>query len=143
MPSFSLTDEEIGKLVAFFDALSQQPTPYVPERYEPMTAAEKTLAKQVMDLACLKCHFDQEITEFTIAPSFQISGERLKPRWFARWLTDPAKLIPGTKMPTGLFNWNEQERRWTTSVTGLETELGNYRKDHRDLIVRYLIEFGK
>lgn len=34
------------------------------------------------------------------APNFALAAKRLKPDWIIQWLTDPAGLLPGTKMPT-------------------------------------------
>jgi len=37
------------------------------------------------------------------APNFLLAKERLKPGWTGRWLLDPARISPGTSMPSGLF----------------------------------------
>jgi mono/diheme cytochrome c family protein len=34
------------------------------------------------------------------APDLTLAHERLNPDWIARWIADPQKLQPGTKMPT-------------------------------------------
>ena len=42
MPTFSFSDNELRKLVRFFEALSQQPLPYIPEQVPTLTAKETT-----------------------------------------------------------------------------------------------------
>ena len=34
-----------------------------------------------------------------LAPDLALSRDRLKPRWIVKWMVDPQKLYPGTRMP--------------------------------------------
>src|SRR5207253_972143 len=45
MPTFSFSDNELRKLVRFFQALSQQPMPYIPEQVPMLTAKESDMAR--------------------------------------------------------------------------------------------------
>src|SRR3989475_11705524 len=59
MPTFSFSDNEFGKLVRFFQALSRQPLPYIPEAAPPLTAKETEMARSLFSSTaapCLKCH---------------------------------------------------------------------------------------
>src|SRR5207237_9228950 len=59
MPTFSFSDNELRKLVRFFQALSQQPIPYIPEQVPTLTAKESDMARSVFSSTtaqCLKCH---------------------------------------------------------------------------------------
>ena len=47
MPTFSFSDNELRKLVRFFQALSQQPMPYIPEQVPVLTAKENDMAIRV------------------------------------------------------------------------------------------------
>ena len=47
MPTFSLSDNELRKLVRFFVALQQQPLPYIPEQVPMLTAKENDMARSL------------------------------------------------------------------------------------------------
>jgi len=58
MPTFSFSDNELRKLVRFFQALSQQPMPYIPEQVPVLTAKESEMARSLFSSTaapCLKC----------------------------------------------------------------------------------------
>jgi hypothetical protein len=69
------------------------------------------------------------------APNFLTARERLKPAWTERWILDPARIQPGTGMPSGLFR--REGDRWIFSGP---TPAGfrDYRGNHTDLLVRYM-----
>ncbi|HET9399555.1 MAG TPA: c-type cytochrome [Candidatus Acidoferrales bacterium] len=142
MPTFSLSDDEIRKIVLFFEALSAQDEPYIPEKIAPLTTAEETLARDLFTnpaAPCLKCHATGDPThdKNATAPNFLLAGSRLRSAWATRWVTDPAKIIPGTAMPSGLFH--REGERWVFTGT-VPAEFKSYSGDHADLMVRYLME---
>lgn len=142
MPTFSFSDDEIQKLVKFFAAASSQVQPYIPPQVEPLTTTEKTMARQLFTspgAPCLKCHAtgNPAHDQTAIAPNFLLARERLKPAWTMRWILDPAKIIPGTAMPSGLFH--REGDRWVFSGA-LPQSFHGYPKDHADLLVRYMFE---
>src|SRR6202020_1560769 len=47
MPTFSFSDNELRKLVRFFQALSQQPMPYIPEQVPVLSAKETDMARSL------------------------------------------------------------------------------------------------
>ena len=67
---------------------------------------------------CLKCHMtgNAEHDKNASAPNFLLAHERLQPAWTERWITDPAKIIPGTAMPSGLFR--KDGDRWVFAGPG-------------------------
>ena len=141
MPTFSFSDDEIQKLVRFFGALSAQAQPYLPPKLEPLTDAERTMARQLFTspaAPCLKCHatgnpaHDKDAT----APNFLLARERLKPAWTLRWITDPARIAPGTAMPSGLFR--KEGDRWIFAAGPLPAGFTGYTQDHAALLVRYM-----
>src|SRR5437879_10780416 len=108
MPTFSFSDNELRKLVRFFQALSQQPMPYIPEQVPVLTAKESDMARSLFSspaAPCLKCHAtgDAGHDKVATAPSSLVAQERLKRDWVGRWITDPQAVSPGTSMPSGLF----------------------------------------
>ncbi len=143
MPTFYFSDGELRKLVRFFEALSSQAQPYIPTRVEPLTDQERTLARSLFSsegAPCLKCHAtgDPVRDRTATAPDFTLAKQRLKPGWTKRWLLDPAMMMPGTAMPSGLFN--REGDRWVFAGP-LPAGFESYKKDHAELLVRYMFGF--
>ena len=143
MPTFYFSDGELRKLVRFFEALSSQAQPYIPSKIEPITEQERNMARALFSsegAPCLKCHAtgDAAHDRTATAPNFVTARDRLKPGWTKRWLLDPAMIIPGTAMPSGLFT-RETDRH--VFAGPLPAGFQNYTKDHADLLVRYMFNF--
>jgi cytochrome c2 len=140
MPTFYLSNDEIRKLVLFFAALSAQPEPFIPPQVAPLTDAERAMARSLFTspaAPCLKCHMtgNVEHDKNASAPNFLLAHERLQPAWTERWITDPAKIIPGTAMPSGLFRMEGGRWVFAGPVPG---SMEQYHGDHADLLVRYM-----
>jgi cytochrome c2 len=141
MPSFHLSPNEIGKLVRFFRAMAGQPASHVPGEHLPLAGAELQMARDAFESnQCLKCHPTEGGAAGAelggaIAPNLLLAKERLNPRWTERFIVDPAKLMPGTKMPAGLFK--PEGDRWVIAGQ-LPDSMAGYEKDHRSLFIRYL-----
>ncbi|MEW6213227.1 MAG: hypothetical protein AB1631_33330, partial [Acidobacteriota bacterium] len=147
MPTFNFSPNELQTLVNFFMGASTQPQPYIPERLDPLTTEEQTLARALFTSSaapCLKCHMTGDPTHDAraTAPNFLIAPERLKPAWTRRWLIDPAFISPGTSMPSGLFNRDEAHSRWVFSGP-TPPAFQAYDKDHVDLLVRYMFQINQ
>jgi len=143
MPTFSFSDGEIRKLVRFFEALSSQSEPYIAEKTEPLTDAERTMARQLFTsegAPCLKCHMtgDPAHDARATAPNFTVARERLKPGWTRRWILAPSMMAPGTAMPNGLFR---QDGSRMVFAGPTPASFNNYTGDHADLLVRYMFQF--
>jgi cytochrome c551/c552 len=142
MPTFFLSDDEIRTLVLFFEAMSSQPQPFIPQKLPPITTAEKDMARQLFTSTaapCLKCHAtgDPAHDKTAIAPNFLFAKERLQPAWTERWITNPALIAPGTAMPSGLFKRDGD--RWVFSGP-LPASFHGYTGDHANLLVRYMFQ---
>jgi cytochrome c551/c552 len=142
MPTFSFSDNELRKLVRFFEALSQQPLPYIPEEVPTLTAKETDMARSLFSSTaapCLKCHTTGDPTHDKIAtaPNFLLAKERLKPDWVERWITDPAAVSPGTSMPSGLFK-PDGDRYVFAGPT--PPTFNGYAGDHRKLLTDYIFQ---
>jgi hypothetical protein len=140
MPTFSFSENELGKLVRFFQALSRQPFPYIPEQRPMLTARETDMARSLFSspaAPCLKCHAtgDPAHDRTATAPNFLQANGRLKPDWVERWIIDPQSISPGTSMPSGLFK--RENNRWTFSGPTPSSFVG-YDKDHTKLLVEYI-----
>jgi len=142
MPTFSFSDNELRKLVRFFQALSQQPIPYIPQQMPVLTAKETDMARSLFSSTaapCLKCHAtgDPSHDKIATAPNFLLAKERLKPDWVERWITDPQAVSPGTSMPSGLFK--QQNNQWVFAGPTPPSFQG-YVGDHRKLLTDYIFQ---
>ncbi len=140
MPTFSFSENELGILVRFFQALSRQPFPYVPQETPPLTTKETDMARSLFSspaAPCLKCHAtgDPAHDRTATAPNFLLANGRLKPDWVERWIIDPQAISPGTSMPSGLFR--QANNQWVFSGPTPPSFQG-YDKDHTKLLVDYI-----
>jgi len=140
MPTFSFSENELGILVRFFQALSRQPLPYVPLAPAQLSAKETEMARSLFSspaAPCLKCHAtgDAAHDRIATAPNFLVAKERLKPDWVERWIIDPQAISPGTSMPSGLFK--QVNGQWVFSGP-TPTSFRGYDKDHTKLLVDYI-----
>lgn len=109
MPDFRLSDDEARILLGFLGGLRDPAAAGLPERLrfrdvppEANVHAGRRLASREF-LSCASCHLGEDQPEGAPeewAPDLRISGQRLQPDWIVRWLHDPRRLAPGTKMPT-------------------------------------------
>lgn len=142
MPTFSFSDNELRKLVRFFQALSQQPMPYIPEQVPTLTAKETDMARSLFSSTaapCLKCHAtgDPAHDKNATAPNFLLARQRLKPGWVESWILDPQAISPGTSMPSGLFR--RENNRWVFAGPTPPSFQG-YDRDHSKLLVDYIFQ---
>ena len=142
MPAFSFSENELGKLVRFFQALSRQPFPYIPEEVPVLTAKETEMARSLFSSTaapCLKCHATGDLAHdrTATAPNFLQARGRLKPDWMEQWMLDPQAISPGTSMPSGLFK--RQNNHWVFSGPTPPSFQG-YDKDHTRLLVDYILQ---
>ncbi len=142
MPTFSFSENELGKLVRFFQALARQPFPYIPEEVPVLTAKETEMARSLFSSTaapCLKCHAtgDPAHDRTATAPNFLQARGRLKPDWMERWIIDPQAISPGTSMPSGLFK--RENDHWVFSGPTPRSFQG-YDKDQTKLLVDYILQ---
>ncbi len=85
-------------------------------------------------LGCIKCHtFAGHQAEGVQGIDMLLMPRRLQHDWFYRYLLDPQKLRPGTRMPTA----------WTNGMTVLPDVLGGSTAKQIDSIWIYLQDNGK
>jgi hypothetical protein len=142
MPTFSFSENELGKLVRFFQALSRQPFPYIPEPVPVLTAKETDMARSLFTSSaapCLKCHAtgDAAHDRTATAPNFLQAKGRLKADWMERWIIDPQAISPGTSMPSGLFR--RENSHWVFAGPTPATFQG-YDKDQTKLLIDYILQ---
>jgi len=104
MPTFTLTDDEIGTITNYFLALHKKELEL--RDYQTITTEPKYLAagkKLFEELQCLSCHYTGKIPEGKgpgdLAPNLALAKSRLKPDWILEWIARPDSITPGTRMP--------------------------------------------
>src|SRR5438128_337737 len=107
MPTFGLADEEANTVVGYFEALDRVQVPFVHlERAalstENVEAGKLLTSKDYFD--CFSCHQrgaqKPQGPPEGWAPDLALAHARLSPEWIVKWLHDPQKVMPGTKMPS-------------------------------------------
>jgi mono/diheme cytochrome c family protein/predicted nucleic acid-binding Zn-ribbon protein len=107
MPTFGLSDEHTNQLVSYFNGLSKVDIPYtyVDDRRIPpehLDAARRLVSKDYFN--CYSCHQQGDKNpEGPVegwAPDLTLARQRLNPDWIIKWLQDPQKVQPGTRMPS-------------------------------------------
>jgi cytochrome c1 len=107
MPTFPVTIDEATTLSKYFAALAGKGFPYEfvrVEEYSPqlVEAGRKLASKDYFD--CFSCHVQgaklPEGPPEGWAPDLSLARRRLRPEWIVKWLQDPQKVQPGTKMPS-------------------------------------------
>lgn len=145
MPTFQLPNDEINKLVTFF--ASDGPGvkvefPFVPEQRVSLSRTQLLNAKHLFNrLQCANCHTvgeklspaQMEEGSKGLAPDFLLSAQRLRRDWIVKFLKDPQKLMPGTRMPDF----------WPELVSPVPDILGGNSQAQIQLIVDYLIYLGQ
>jgi mono/diheme cytochrome c family protein/peptidoglycan hydrolase CwlO-like protein len=107
MPTFGLSDEHANQLVSYFNGLSKVDIPYayiddkkIPPEH--LDAARVLISKDYFN--CFSCHQQGERKPEGPpegwAPDLTLARQRLNPNWILKWLQDPQKIQPGTKMPS-------------------------------------------
>ncbi|HEX2931762.1 MAG TPA: c-type cytochrome, partial [Candidatus Binatia bacterium] len=107
MPTFGFSDEHDTQLVNYFNGLSKVEIPYAyidDKKISPeYINAAKTLTTPDY-FNCFSCHMQGAKTpegpKDGWAPDLTLARQRLNPHWILKWLKDPQKVQPGTKMPS-------------------------------------------
>lgn len=110
MPGFRLSEEEGKALVDYLESLREARGVPLPPRLAFTGSPSPTLVEAGRQLAsrdyfaCAACHVaGRQIPEGPRegwALDLVLAGRRLKPDWIVRWLQDPQRFQPGSRMPT-------------------------------------------
>lgn len=107
MPTFQMPDEESNTLVTFFANDGKVGFPFVPEQRVSLSPRQLSNARHMFNsLQCVNCHTvgeklspGQMDGSKGLAPDLLLSARRLRRDWIVKFLKDPQKLMPGTRMP--------------------------------------------
>ncbi len=104
MPTFSLTDDEIGTITKYFLAIHKKELELRDYKdFEPDPKYVAAGKKLFEEFQCLSCHYTGKIPEgktpADLAPNLAMAKGRLKPEWILDWIQNPESIQPGTRMP--------------------------------------------
>ena len=104
MPGFSPEKlKDFPGLLASADAAAIAGNP--PAVVTPHAEKEGWKLVGVKGLGCINCHGARGAKSIGVpGADLTVMRERVRPEWFRRWMADPGKLVPGTRMPSF---WNE------------------------------------
>ena len=104
MPTFHFADPQLNTLVQGFMAM-EGTQPFKTAAARPADAATLRAGSELLDKQqCERCHLASAagtMEASQLAPSFRLSGERLREDWIVDWMKDPQSITPGTNMPQG------------------------------------------
>lgn len=107
MPSFDFSDDQTNQLVHGFAATDARSFPFQTLARERPGGARLQAALRMFTedyFNCWNCHQQgarkPQGPPEGWAPDLTLAHERLNPDWIARWIENPQKLMPGTRMPT-------------------------------------------
>lgn len=106
MPTFNFTDEETDALVRYFKKIANvgtllEGTPHKTISPEMLAAGKDLVGPE--NFQCASCHIINGVLPAagpTVwAPDLAYGHNRLRPQWINSWVRDPAKFVPGIRMP--------------------------------------------
>jgi len=107
MPTFGLSDDEANSIVQYFDSLDRVQVPFVhleKAAFSPQSVEAGKLLTSKDYFDCFSCHQQgakkPQGPPEGWAPDLALAHARLNPDWIIKWLHDPQKVMPGTKMPS-------------------------------------------
>ena len=100
MPQFG--KDNIGHLAAAFVAVDRQPEPLptVPDNAVAQKEAGRKMVGTDGGLSCIACHqFNRQPAQTMQIIDLASASERLNEDWFSKFMLDPNRFHPGTRMP--------------------------------------------
>jgi hypothetical protein len=103
MPSYGLSEPERSRIVDRLAVADEIPDLAAPKAMGISKTFEATAATLTSSRGfnCLNCHFlgPAACQPTSLAPDFTMATRRVSRAWFQRWLSNPARIMPGTPMP--------------------------------------------
>lgn len=105
MPTYGFSARDISRLDKYFLGADDETLQFTDYSFFPATAVSVEAGRQLFEkLKCQQCHAvgsspanggDAAVP----APNLALAGNRIKPDWIMRWLSDPQAIVRGSKMP--------------------------------------------
>jgi mono/diheme cytochrome c family protein len=134
MPSFNYTNDELNKIIAYFEAKADENSfENVPTEITWEPGERAAAVKMFNELACTSCHTGGFNNEEAQGPNLYHAKMRLRASWIEKWLTNPTGIMEYTPMPDF---WEGGE------VAAVEGVLGDDPKRQIKAMVKYVLELG-
>ncbi len=104
MPTFGLADPNLNDVIRYFGAVSNSMGPF--QSHDAVRASNLAGPGKGMFelLKCQQCHvlgaIPKDQPTSNLAPDLRMASARLQPEWILEWLKNPARIQPGTRMPS-------------------------------------------
>ncbi len=104
MPTFHFTERQASVIERYFSSLDKVDYPFVDKEIETTDERLRVGADLFTKLQCASCHPTSNVlppgkAPEDLAPNLQLAHDRLRPDWVLKWVQDPQKIFPGTRMP--------------------------------------------
>ena len=136
MPRFRLQPSQAEAMTAWLAERAGRPPSLRPLALHPITPERAHTGAALFErLKCVTCHRLQRgegVETAQLAPDLGLARQRLDPAWVRTFLEDPAKLLPGTRMP----------QFFPDGQTPAADVLGGDVGAQMDLLVDYLMNLG-
>ncbi len=127
MPTFNITAAQARTLAAYLATTAGASYPFVEQPGPRLQGATLTDALALFEkLKCVSCHKLSNASRLKpgeLAPDLALSGARLRRAWIRRFILEPQKLMPGTRMPT-LFPLEDEDQPAGPRITPAPGALG-------------------
>lgn len=135
MPTFNFTNDELNKLISYFQLEANQIS-YANHKVKvTWEAGEKEAAqKMFQELACTSCHTGGFGGGPAQGPDLHQVKLKLRESWLEKWLTNPQAIMPYTSMPNFWDGGN------ASAVPGV---LGDDPKKQIKAMTKYILEIGQ
>lgn len=134
MPSFNFSNEEVNKIITYFQADANQPTFESANSDWSWEPGERQAAiKLFNELACTSCHTGGFSKDEAQGPDLHYAKKRLRFSWVEKWLTNPQAIMEYTPMPSFWDGGKE------SAVPGV---LNDDPKKQIKALTKYLMEMG-
>ena len=112
MPTFGLADHEAAAISRYFAAVDGSLFPFESAPAGKLAAAHLADGKNLFtQFKCLQCHVvgapGAQLSAADLAPNLLMAKTRLRRDWILKWLKDPQKEYPGTRMPSFFYSDGE------------------------------------
>jgi len=105
MPTFHFTESQAASIERYFSEIDKVDYPFINTSIDTDPDTLKVGAELFAKLQCQSCHPTSNVippgkAPEDLAPNLQLASQRLRPDWVLRWIEDPQKIFPGTRMPS-------------------------------------------
>jgi len=108
MPTFGFDARQASAVTKYFASADGAPSPFQTVAAEPATDILLEGRKTFEQFKCQSCHpagaVQAGVAAADLAPNLAMARARLRHDWIAKWLRDPQKVMPGTRMPGFFFS---------------------------------------